>query len=106
MDKNKILESARNERLRGHEYENKAFSGSIEWSSFLTLLLGALLAIVKWIIEKSFDFGIMSMIAALLGIQGIFEGVKARKLYMLGVGIFCSIAAIAFIYGFFVGLFS
>ena len=79
MDKEKILNAARNEKYRGREYENKEEFRSTALGYAITLALGVGLTLVEYIVKGYIHFGMLSLGAVAVGVDNLYLGFKMKK---------------------------
>ena len=79
MDKEKILNAARNEKYRGREYENKEEIRSSALGYAITLALGFVLTLIEYFAQGYIHFGMLSLGAVAVGVDNIYLGIKMRK---------------------------
>lgn len=100
MNNEKILESARKNKNRGREYENKAATRSNLWGSFVALLVGVGLFLLEYCIKDSVNIGLIAVGMTASGVQSLYEGIKVKKLYLTISGIIQMLIAIFAIFVF------
>lgn len=87
MNNEKILESARKNKNRGREYENKAATRSSLLGTFVALLVGIGLFLLEYFINDSANVGLIAVGMTASGVQSLYEGIKVKKLYLTIFGI-------------------
>ena len=79
MNKEQILNAARNEKYRGKEYENKEEIRSSALGYAITLVLGFLMALIEYFAQGRIQFGMISLGAIAVGVDNIYLGIKMKK---------------------------
>ena len=79
MDKEQILNAARNEKYRGKEYENKEEIRSSALGYAITLALGFILTLIEYFSQGHIHFGMLSLGAVAVGVDNIYLGIKMKK---------------------------
>lgn len=79
MNKEQILNAARNEKYRGKEYENKEEIRSSALGYAITLVLGFLMALIEYFAQGRIHFGMISLGAVAVGVDNIYLGIKMKK---------------------------
>ena len=97
MEKNKILEMARNDSYNGKEFEKRAFEKSNQLSLAILMIIGGVLALVEYAVKKSVNSSLVSVLAAAISVQMICEGIKTKKRSLTILGGLFGILAIIFI---------
>ncbi len=100
MEKERILAVARNEKYRGKEYENKQATRGNLLSSFLALIVGAVLFCLECIIKGSLNFGLVAVGMTAVGVQYLYEGITVKKARMIVIGIIYAVIAVFFVLAF------
>ena len=100
MDKERILEAARNEKYRGAEYEDKEIARSSLLGCSLALFVGAGLFLLEFLVNNSANIGIIAVCTTMAGAQSIYEGVKVKKLRLTILGALLSLLAVCSILAF------
>ena len=100
MEKDKILAAARNEKYRGKEYENKQATRGNLLSSFVALIVGAVLFCLECILKGSLNFGLFAVGMTAVGVQYLYEGITVKKLRMVVIGIIYLAIAFFFVLAF------
>lgn len=94
MDKEKILAAARNDKYRGQEYENKESTRGSLLSVFVTLIVGSLLFLLEFLVNKSINLGLIALVFTTAGVDSLYEGIKLKRHHATIVGILMSLCAI------------
>ena len=79
MDKEQILNAARNEKYRGKEYENKEEIRSSALGYAITLALGFVLTLIEYFAQGHIHFGMLALGAVAVGVDNVFLGIKMKK---------------------------
>ena len=79
MDKEQILNAARNEKYRGKEYENKEEIRSSALGSAITLALGFVLTLIEYFAQGHIHFGMLALGAVAVGVDNVYLGIKMKK---------------------------
>jgi hypothetical protein len=93
MDKEKILNAARNEKYCGKEYENKEEIRSSAIGYAITLALGFILALVEYFAQGHIHFGMLSLGAVSVGVDNLYLGIKMTKRRKVVFGVFMLLIA-------------
>ncbi|MBQ2818791.1 MAG: hypothetical protein IJF14_00215 [Clostridia bacterium] len=94
MDKEQILKYAKENKYKGTEFENNIFSRSIMLSQLCAIFVSLLLIILDYVVNKSIDIRLLSIIATILGSQLTFEGIKIKKRLSVILGIIFLIVSV------------
>lgn len=87
MNNETILDSARKNKNRGREYENKAAIRSSLLGSFVALLVGICLFLLEYFINDSVNVELITVGMTASGVQSLYEGIKVKKAYLIIAGI-------------------
>lgn len=86
MNKEKILESARNNKEKGMEFENKIATRSSILGCLVAVIVGIGLFLLEYFIKDSTNVGLIAVGMTALGTQSLYEGIKVKKIYLIIVG--------------------
>lgn len=93
-EREELLSLARKNKDIGQEYESKAFLFSGNIAFLVTLIIGPILFIIKYLVSERIDWGIWSMTFVLASTQTLLEGIKKRKVVNIIVGCFEAFVAV------------
>ncbi len=96
-----FLAAARNEKLRGMEYENKILYRSTLIATIIMICVGLILCGVKYFFEKKVDLGMISLVSTVISIQLLFEGISLKTMWKTIIGILTAIIALLALIAFF-----
>ena len=94
MDKNSILEAARNNKTRGQEYENKESIRSSLLGSAIAVFSGIILFLVEYFIKNSINVSMIAVCMIAASVQYLYDGIKTQKAYMIIIGAIEAIIAL------------
>ena len=97
MEKNKILEAARNNKYGGKEIENQIFEKSNLLSSACALLIGFVLFLVEFFAKNSVNIALLAVGMTAVSVQSLYEGVKTKKRTLIVFGSVCGVLAVVFV---------
>lgn len=100
MDKNKILEAARNNKARGQEYENKESVRSSLLSSAIAISIGVILFLVECFVKNSVNYSLITVGMTAACVQSLYEGIKNKKIHLIIIGSIEAVAALVSIVAF------
>lgn len=103
MKNDEILSAAQKEKTGG-EYENRVSMKSSLFGTLIGVLLLLALLLLEYFIRGTFDFGLVSVGMTMSGAQSLYEGAKAKKKYLIVIGIVQSLIAVFSVIAFIVGL--
>ncbi len=104
MEKNDILSAAQKEDDKGKEYDNRMTQRSYQFGSIIALFVGGLLFVFEHLLKKRVNLGLLAVCMVSYGSQGIYDGVKNKKIHSIIFGIIQLLVAIFSIIAFIVGL--
>lgn len=87
MEKNKILEAARNNKVKGREFENKESIKSSLLGSIVSTILGIALFLIEYFVKNDVNVSLIAVGMAAFSVQSIYEGIKTKRISLLLVGI-------------------
>lgn len=97
VEKNKILEAARNDKHKGKEFENRAFEKSNLLSSASGLLIGIILFLLGYFVKNAVNIALLAVGMTEVSIQSLYEGIKTKKAFLIFFGSICGVLAVIFI---------
>jgi hypothetical protein len=99
MDDDRLFELARNNKKRGREHERETLLKGDSLALYAGAFLGVILILLKWIVDKSIEAGIGSIIFLIFGVQEIHEGIREgqKRKFLLGI-VYLAAAIMAVIY--------
>ena len=83
MEKNKILEAARNNKSRGCEYESKESMRSSILGSIIAMLVGIVLFMVEYFVKDTVNISLIAVGMTAACVQALYEGIKSKKIYLI-----------------------
>ena len=86
MEKNKILEAARNNKSRGCEYESKESMRSSILGSIIAMLVGIVLFMVEYFVKDTVNISLIAVGMTAACVQALYEGIKSKKIYLIVIG--------------------
>ncbi len=86
MDSKTILEAARNNKVRGQEYETKASVKSNLLGSAVAIVVGIILFWIEYFIKDSANISLIAVGMTAACVQSLYEGIKLRKAYLMVIG--------------------
>ena len=86
MDNKLILESARNNKGRGREYEKKVSVKSNLLSSAVAIVLGVILFLLEYFLNNSVNVSLIAVGMTAACVQSLYEGIKTKKIYLIAIG--------------------
>lgn len=87
MDKEKILELAKNNASRGKEFENKESTRSNLFASLAALIVGACLFFVEFCAKGTINIGLIAVWMTAAGVQSLYEGIKLKRHSMILISV-------------------
>lgn len=87
MEKNKILEAARNNKNKGQEYENKESVRSSLFGAAASIVVGIILFLVEYFVKDSVNISLIAVGMTMVSVQSLYEGIKNKKIYLIILGI-------------------
>ena len=97
MEKNKILEAARNNKAKGREYEQiESVRGSL-LGSFAAIIVGLALFLIDYFVQGNVNISLIVVAMTAAWVQSLYDGIKSRKLHLIIVGGVEAIMAFAFL---------
>ncbi len=103
MKNDEILSAAQKEKTGG-EYENKISMKSSLFGTLISIFVLLALLLLEYFIKDTLDFGLIAVGMTMGGAQSLYEGAKAKKKYLIVIGIVWSIIAVFSIFVFISGL--
>lgn len=100
MNNEKILESARKNKNRGKEFEQKESTRSSLLGTLVALLVGIGLFLLEYFINNSVNIGLIAVGMTASGVQSLYEGLKVRKFYLTEIGAIQTLIALIAILAF------
>ncbi len=98
MDKNEILEAAKNSHDELGEYEKSVSGNGFRFSIMVCVLICVVVGCIEVIFAKKIDLGMISLLFVFYGVPQLYEGVVLKNKRVLIVGIIsCVLAAILLI---------
>lgn len=94
MNNERILESARKNKNKGREYENKAAMRSSLLGALAALLVGICLFLLEYFINDSVNVGLIAVGMTASGIQSFYEGIKVKRVYLIITGVIQTLIAL------------
>lgn len=86
MEKNKILEAARNNKNKAHEYENKESVRSNLLGSAVSIIVGVILFLIEYIVKGTVNVSLIAVGMVAACVQSLYEGIKTKKIYLIVIG--------------------
>lgn len=86
MDKNKILEAARNNKNRGQEYENRESVRSNLLGSAVAIVLGVILFLIEYFANDSVNVSLIAIGMTAACVQSLYDGIRNKKVYLIIIG--------------------
>jgi hypothetical protein len=86
MEKNKILEAARNNKSRGCEYESKESMRSSILGAVIAMLVGIVLFMVEYLVKDTVNVSLIAVGITAACVQALYEGIKNKKTYLIIIG--------------------
>jgi len=103
MNKEEILKVAQEEK-RGDEYEKKACIKGNFCGTFVAIILGVILFVIEYLIKGFANISLIACGMTLAGVQLVVEGIKAKKIKHVIIGVLFLIVAFIALLGFVGGL--
>ena len=94
MNKEKILESARENGHVGKEFENKEAARSSMLGFLVATIVGVALYLLEYFIKGTNNLGMIAIGMTAFGVQYLYEGIKVKVIYKIIMGIIITIIAI------------
>lgn len=98
MDKEKILAAAKNEKRKGHEFEDKVMFRGDTWAVIFTCLISLILLGIEYFSKGTLNTGIITVSMTTVAVENLHTGFKLKKKLYSVSGIICLL--MAFIAGF------
>lgn len=86
MEKNKILEAARNNKSRGCEYESKESMRSSILGAIIAILVGIVLFMVEYFVKDTVNISLIAVGMTAACVQALYEGIKNKKMHLIIIG--------------------
>lgn len=100
MDREKILAAAQSNKKRGCEYENReGLRGSV-LAELITLAVLFILFLLEACVNKTYNVSLGAAATTIAGVDALYEGIKAKKRYLILVGILTLLLAVICIVAF------
>jgi len=97
MEKNKILEAARNNKSRGCEYESKESMRSSILCSIIAILVGIVLFMVEYFVKDTVNISLIAVGMTAACVKALYEGIKNKKTYLIILGIIDTLIVLSLI---------
>ena len=94
MEKNKILEAARHNKSKGHEFENKQSISSSLFASIVSTVLGIALFLIEYFAKGNINVSLIAVGMTAFSVQSIYKGIKTKSLLSIFIGAFQAIIVI------------
>ena len=86
MDRDRILATARIDKLRGKEFENMESTRSSLIGGLFALLVGLVLFLLEYFVQNSVNVGLIAVGMTATGVQSLYEGIIIRKFHLVIIG--------------------
>lgn len=102
MEKNKILEAARNNKKKGNEYESRESVRSSLLGAAIAIIVGVVLFLIEYFVKGSINVSLITVAMTAACVQSLYGGIKNKKTHLIIIGsveaviVFCSF--VLFIY--------
>ena len=97
MEKNKILEAARNNKAKGREYERtESVRGSL-LGSLAAIMVGVILFLIDYFAKGNVNVSLIVVAMTAAWVQSLYEGIKNKKLYLIIIGAIEAVMAFVFL---------
>lgn len=97
MERNKILEIAQSDKNKGLEYEQKVTKMGFAWGMLLSFCVALVMVMIEYIVDDTINYGIVTIVMMISGVQSFYEGITLKKKYMTILGTIKTILAILFV---------
>ena len=94
MNREKILESARNSKDKGCEFENRVWALSSLIGPIAAIIVGAVLFLTELTVKKTFNAELICVGMTAAGVQLLYIGIKMRKIHYIIIGSVQILAAV------------
>lgn len=94
MNKESILNAAKNNKKQGYEFEERMSVKSYLYGLFFSLAVGAVLFFLEFFMKKTVNISLLAVGMTLISTQAIYEGKKNNKLSVFIIGIIEMIFAV------------
>lgn len=101
VNKEQILESAKRNKQRGSEYENRELDNGYLWGNFVAYLIIFLMMIMEYFMNGSVNMGVITVGLTMLAVQTLYQAIKIRKKMYFIMGIIVCVLAISFLINYF-----
>ena len=95
LKRNELLSAAQSQG-NNNEYEKHALLQSDRFAAGIGGLLCILLAMIKLLLKREFDYGVFAVLLTIIGMQNLVEGVHRHQVWRLVIGIILSVIALLF----------
>ncbi|MBR2987678.1 MAG: hypothetical protein IKC63_06635 [Clostridia bacterium] len=86
MEDNRILEAARNNKRKGHEYEKKESVRSNLLSSAIAIVVGIIIFVIEYLAKGSFNVSLIVVAMTAACVQALYEGFRNKKVHLIIIG--------------------
>jgi len=87
MDKNKTLELARKDQLKGQEYENDAIKKNGNWSLYGGVVAATFLLLIEYFKRGTVNCSLIAVLSLMACIKLFLDGIKMKKGLFIIVGV-------------------
>lgn len=80
------------------EYEKKITQKAIMYATIISVVMSLVIILLRFFIEKEFDFGIISLLFVFAGFPDLYEGIRNKsKKNTIGGAVMLFLSAVSFI---------
>ena len=91
-----ILEAAKNNKMRGMEYENRVGTKSNIFGFLVTLIIGTVLGLVEYFVRKTLNLALLVLLFSAGAVQMLYEGIRLKSVWQIVLGSIEALLAIFF----------
>ena len=104
MDREKILENVRNEKVSNDEYEKKIALKSGLVDTLAALIIVLILVISEYCIHRTLNWGVMAVAMSVVCADMLYTGINNRTTWKVVTGVLSGVIALLMVISFFKGL--